>query len=705
MKFLHISQNIFISTIIVLVFTFLISCQSAMQSGSEAGGLTWKNKLKIADKFYNEGYFYDASHYYEEVLVDQPENIDVTYKLAESYFLSRDYKMANQSYKIVMEKNIQLYPLSHYKYALTLKMTGQYVAAKKEFELFGKKYRAYDAPLYKKKVKIEIAGCDFAIKAMENPQNVMIVHVGKEINAAYTEAAPMPIGDDVLIYASLRSDTLIASENLKGKVGKFMLYQAKRENRKWGQGEPLPAIINAPRKDVANGAFAPDCACPDGSKFFFTQCEANDAGKMICEIYSSDFKDGVWSNVKKLDEAINIPGFTSTHPTVGEDKKRGSLLLYFSSDRPDGVGGMDLWYSEITKDGVYKAPRNLGKKVNTVNDELTPYFNVSSNMLSFSSNGHPSIGGYDIFYTSGKMRKWTKPENAGYPINSVVDDMYFVSDDDEEGGYFVSNRKGAIALKSETCCDDIFRYSWDRDMIPKFAIDGFAYNADDSTRTSFQDYDIKLFQIEKDSSEILINEKHITDESEFFFTIKRNKNYKLLATKEGYFPNDAFASTVGLTKSDTLHREIPLKKLELNQAIVLKDVYYDFDKATLREESSRTLNMLVDILNVNPGIVVELSSHTDSKGNDLYNEKLSQRRAESVVKFLRKAGISKDRLVPKGYGEKHPIADNTNPDGSDNPQGRQMNRRTEIKVIGETEITVHKKKANLDDALKGAEGE
>ena len=233
---------------------------------SEGGGLTWKNKLKIADKFFDEGYFYDASHYYEEVLEDQPLNVDVTYKLADAYFLSRDYKLANQSYKVVMENDVQLYPLSHYMYALTLKMTGQFAAAKREFELFRKGYRAFDAPLYKRKVKNEIAGCDYAVKAMENPLNIVVVHVGKEINAAYTEAAPMPVGEDLLIYASLRSDTVIASENLKGKVGKFKLYQAKRENGKWNEGEPLPETINVPKKDVANGTFAPDCACPYGSK-------------------------------------------------------------------------------------------------------------------------------------------------------------------------------------------------------------------------------------------------------------------------------------------------------------------------------------------------------------------------------------------------------------------------------------------------------
>jgi outer membrane protein OmpA-like peptidoglycan-associated protein len=251
----------------------------------------------------------------------------------------------------------------------------------------------------------------------------------------------------------------------------------------------------------------------------------------------------------------------------------------------------------------------------------------------------------------------------------------------------------------------VFRYNWDRDYIPKFAIQGFAYNEDDSTKTSFKDYDIKLYQIDRDSSEILINEAHIVDEKLFFFPLKQNKNYKLVALKDGYFPNDATASTMGLKRSDTLFREIPLKKLELNQSIVLKDIYYDFDKSSLRPESNKTLASLVEILNVNPGIIVEFGAHTDSKGDDLYNEKLSQRRAESVVKYLKKEGINKERMVAKGYGESQFIAPNSHPDGSDNPEGRQLNRRTEIKVIGKTDIEVRKKDVSIDDALKDAEGE
>ncbi|MBL4578369.1 MAG: OmpA family protein [Flavobacteriales bacterium] len=771
-------------------------CGSAKQGGAGSTGLSWKNKLKIADKFYEEGYFYDASHYYEEVLDDQPENVDVTYKLAESYFFSRDYKMANQHYKTVMEKNKDLYPFSHYKYALTLKMNGKYREAKKAFEDFIKTYRAFDAPVYKKKVKNEIAGCDYALTAMENPLNVMVVHMGTEVNAAYTEASPMPVGDDKLLYASLRSDTIIRSEDLKGKVARFKIYESTKQGRKWSKGEPITNNVNVPKMDVANGVFS-----PDGSKFFFTQCEANDAGALICAIYESDYKDGDWTKGKKLNEQINLPGFTSTQPAVQEDKRRKTLILYFVSDRPDGQGGRDIWYTEITAKGEYKKPRSVGKKINTVSDEITPFFNASSNVLSFSSDGHPSMGGYDVFYTSGRGRKWTKPENAGFPINSRVDDMYLVADANEEGGYFVSNRVGTIALKSETCCDDIFRYSWDRDLIPKISVDGFGFDQDEAM-SSFQErstiklhvlrawgdtakttalnddnffvYEelpsleqylfvldqmdtenpgennmarlslldskgnliaeteindkgyfvfkelprmknylfapdvvsevtFRLLVVEQDSSEILINEMTTLEGNPFSFDLKPDKNYKIESAKNGYIAGYVYLTTVGIKKSVVLHRNLPLQKLELNKSIVLKDIYYDFDKATLRPESDRTLGKLVDILNVNPSIIVELGAHTDSKGEDAYNQKLSQRRAESVVKYLKKHGIPKGRLVAKGYGETTPIAGNTNSDGTDNPEGRQMNRRTEIKVVGKTDVVVKKKDATLDDAMKDAD--
>ncbi|MFH1321129.1 MAG: OmpA family protein [Bacteroidota bacterium] len=664
--------------------------------GSE-GGLTWKSKLKLADKFYGEGYYYDAAHYYQEVL-DETDDVDVAYKLAESYYNSRDYKNAEMHYEQVKLQNLVQYPFSQYKYALTLKMNGDYKAAKLEFEKFKNSYRGENSKNHKILADNEIKGCDYAIEAIKKPLEVKIEHLGKAVNAAYTEAAPFPVGDSLLLYASLRTDTIIIAEDGVYKGAKFRLYQSKKDNGKWNTGELLPEIVNVSNADVANGAFSPDL-----KKFFFTRCEENDEGKLLCSIYQSDYENGNWENPVKLDELINMPGFTSTHPTVAPYKK-GAHILYFASDMPGSIGGLDLWYVITSKQGdfaVRKTPKNLGKKINTLNDELTPYFDSKTNILYFSSNGHPGIGGYDVFMTEGNLRKWSDPQNIGYPLNSRVDDMYFVSD--RKGGYFVSNRPGVIALKSETCCDDIFRFDWHK--VLNFAVDGFAYDADDSTQTILEEVKIKLNLIDKGWEEVLIDEVTTVKDLLFFFTLNQNKLYKISAAKSGYFSNSAMVSTLDLEESDTLHVKLPLKKLELNKAIVLKDIYYDFDKATLRPASDKTLDLLVSILNENPEIIVELSAHTDSKGDDLYNEKLSQRRAESVVKFLRKEGISKKRLIAKGYGESQPIALNTNPDGSDNPEGRQLNRRTELKVVGTLDIDIIKEKAKIEDAMEDAEEE
>lgn len=785
--------------IAIVIFLFY-SCGVSVAQNNTPRELSWKNNLKIADRFFEEGFYYDAAHYYQKVLKEKPENVDVIFKMAESFFLSRDYKQAREAYESVMIKNEQLYPLSRFKYALSNKMTGDYASAKDEFAKFIKEYRGSDSPFYKKIVKNEIAGCDYAIEAIKKPLSLEVHPMSKEVNAAYTEAAPMPVGKDKLLYASLRSDTLIVSENIKENAGRFKLYQAIKKNDGWENGMPLPENINVPSMDVANGTFS-----PDGSKFFFTQCESNEAGRLICSIYSSDYKDGIWSNVVRLDKTINVPGFTSTHPAVeknvvsqkkGDGKGGGLFTLYFVSDMPGGVGGLDIWYTEISSKGEYKPPVNAGNKINTISDELTPFFNNSTRTLSFSSNGHPSMGGYDIFIAEGSKKKWSEPENAGYPLNSSVDDMYY-STDMEGDGYLVSNRKGAIALKSENCCDDIFRVQLEREKIVKIAVTGFAFDEEKTsvfsdnirlqlvgssgdallsamwnkenllkfeklpemdnykfmvndlkTDTGFihtltlftqkgekiqdaimsnegyfifdkfpkqnnyifsmdviPDVGFQLFMVDKDSSEILVNEMLLPKGEPYFFTLKQNKNYRLVATKGGYFSNDIKFSTSGIENSITLYRNLPLRKLELNKAIILKDIYYDFDKATLRPESDKTLAFLVEILNENPRIIVELSAHTDSKGDDRYNEDLSQRRAESVVKYLKKSGIDKDRLVAKGYGEKKPIAPNTTPEGTDNPEGRQLNRRTEIKVIGETKVVVQKKAASIEDALKDKTGE
>ncbi len=355
---------------------------------------------------------------------------------------------------------------------------------------------------------------------------------------------------------------------------------------------------------------------------------------------------------------------------------------------------MDIWYSiQSFRDDDFRSARNLGRTVNTEQDEMTPYFDISSNTLYFSSNGHVGLGGFDIYKTEGFRRRWQDPKNLGHPINSSVDDLYYHLRNEREG-YFVSNRPGVIALKNETCCDDIFSFRYKE--ILRFAVTGFVYDKADTTQTPLSDAVVTLYglnEMEGDTAttqkyeEILLDTDSITGENDtaYFFNLKPGKRYRLSAVKDSYLVGKRSISTINRDTSDTMQINIPIKKIQKQESFIVENIYYDFDKATLKDESKPGLDSLIMFLEDNPQLIVEISAHTDSIGSKRYNQRLSQKRAESVVDYLVNQGIDTARLKAKGYGESQPIAPNTKPDGSDNPKGRAKNRRTEFKILGEME--------------------
>ncbi|NSW45678.1 MAG: OmpA family protein [Bacteroidales bacterium] len=335
---------------------------------------------------------------------------------------------------------------------------------------------------------------------------------------------------------------------------------------------------------------------------------------------------------------------------------------------------------------------------------MTPFYDIESHTLYFSSDGWPSIGGLDIFKAQGELTQFSNPENIGFPINSSVDDIYCVTSKNREGGFFVSNRKGTVALLNETCCDDIWEYRWTNFI--QVAITGKIYAIKDSTIYQQLEKQIvdKNFIEELDSTtekvnplpdkkvdlylqqgneRIYIKSISTNENGEFFFNLEPQKEYKILIDNYGFFNKEISVSTMNITHSDTLHADAIYINVIPLEPVVIKNIYYEFSKWNLTDSSKAVIDRtLYKLLVDNPRIVVEISSHTDSISSDEYNLKLSQKRAESVVKYLISKGIDKDRLVAKGYGESKPIAPNTNPDGTDNPEGRQKNRRTEFRIIG-----------------------
>ncbi len=707
---------------------------------------------KMARTAESLGDVYTAIDLYKTFLTAKPDNLKVSFRLAECYRQARDYENAMSLYKKLYDANPKKYGATLFYYGQMLMQQGKYADAKKVFVKFKKVLRTptlKNKRYLKKMYKVMLKACDLAPVLKDSALKVLIYHLDTSVNKAHIEASPLSLSADTLLYSSLRSDKItyynIEDTTVKPPVRKF--YVATGQDAHWTTTGAFKGPFNDTTTNVANGAFS-----PDGSRFYFTKTTQNKAGKIISQIYVSQKTSGIWSSPKRLDEPINDPFYTSTQPTVGIESKKNREVVYFVSDRPGGKGGTDIWYFlyDKTKDR-YSRPRKAGSKLNTVGNEMTPYFDMTTHTLYFSSDGYPGLGGLDIFKTTGELNKWSPPLNMGYPINTEADDLYFTISKNRETGFFTSNRKGGVALKNPTCCDDLYSFRWTQYI--HIAIRGIVFakyniaendtieqvlapapesptqdsvvadslltdtpiqHTADSTiltdsltvvssadsvartfvpKTHETDSTILLDSAQvslllEDSSEgkpveYLIETFNTASGGEYGFQLERGNRYRLVVEKAGYFNGIVDFSTEDINRSDTLIRDIELKKIPM-KAIVLENIYYKFDKADLTAIAKKTIDsLLYPILKDNPKLIVEISSHTDSKGNDDYNKRLSQRRAESVVDYLiREKGIDARRLVAKGYGESKPIAPNTNPDGSDNPKGRAKNRRTEFKIIG-----------------------
>lgn len=638
---------------------------------------------------------YKAIRFFEEYLKAKEDPI-IMYQLAESYRYTRNYPFAQYWYDKAYKGNPKKNAKALYYYATMLKTAQQYDDAGAQFKVFRKQYVDYkDSDLYKKKLRHQIISTDSAQRMIAKPIDAKITRLGSSINTESSEFMPIYLANNSLIYASQAIDSLYTS----GETPKVELYGAKKEGTDWSnigawklEGEGTENL------SINQGAFSPDF-----QRFYFTRCEKQKKYGMICKIYVSKNVFGVWQEPELLPEIINGKNISNIQVAVGTESRRNDEVLYFVSDRPGGQGGLDIWFTIfMPKKNEWRAPRNCGNKINSASNELSPYYDNETRTLYFSSSGLAGLGEYDIFKLTGELGKWTPAENLGYPINSPYDDYYYAPAPDGKTGVFASNRPKGDTQGHETCCDDLYEVNYEN--VFEIPITGKVFEIEDEEIRKLLDKNFKTENISEkaDSAEIRFikgstvslyigntNDKVFLTKTEtdeigsYYFDVDPGKDYVLqfenIKTGRAFIP----FTTRGIETPDT----IKIRDYGINfipkESLIMKNIYYEFGKYKLTKEQKVALDTsLISLMKEAPEIVVELRSHTDNMGSEEFNLKLSQRRAEDIVSYMIKQGVEPNRISGIGFGFSMPLAPNTNPDGTDNEEGRAKNRRTEFKIIG-----------------------
>ena len=664
-----------IKSILFTVLLFISLTSFGQSKAYDFSGKKYGEIKQIAKRADYDGDYYLAIEGYKEVLRLKPDQLAIEERLAFLSFEIRDYESALNLYeKIEKQKPNDAEVI----YAITRLYlhVGKYETARSYIERFKRKFSNDPLTLseYQGKLYLLDQSAKQAIRDTSHLEDYVIWQLDTAINYPHSESSPVTIDNNNLFFASVRSRK--ASFDDKTDLPSRKIYHAYRnEGEGWQVGQTGFPFLDA-REDVGNLAFS-----PDSTYIFFTQCVYDNFGKSVCGIYWTHRNGDQWLNAEPLGKKINLSEYTNTQPTVSQDLE-GNLYLYFVSNRPEGYGGTDIWYCvySIERD-AFSVPKNAGGIINTSKDETTPWYSANQGKLYFSSEGHPGFGGQDVFVSKGQKYTWNLPDNLGKNINTGADENYYSQVPNGEGGYFSSNRATENSLIAKTCCDDIYQFKYAEfiDIRGSGCIKLDSMGVISDITPPFR---IELYAGEGDSLQFLTK---LVDEETWCYTfdLEVNKSYTVMAFKDGYLKAATSLNTNGIKESKLIKINDLVLKKETFDAFVLPEVFYPFDSAELTDRARDTLDLhLYPFLIANPDIIIELSSHTDSKGSDDYNVDLSHRRAKSVVDYMVKLGIEKDRMVPKGSGEFNPRVPNTNPDGSDNPENRAINRRTEVRVLG-----------------------
>lgn len=715
---------------LILIIIFASSVLSSALIGQNApfespydSPVFLKQKAKGAER---ENDYLLAMSYYDKLKNMRPDNEFFWERHAYYSLVNKDYANAEKSYEHLKEQGRSDFDVIFYL-ARTKKHLSKYNEAVELLEKLKKDMRkTKEYGEVRKLLSAELEGC-FLAQRMERVENAYTVKpLNRSVNSRQFEGSPVWINEDQFIYASHKNlELTLFDKDSNTEIPERAMFSAKRKGA--GNWDSPKKSYQAPYIK-SDGNFGNAAFNATRDKFFFTLCEKNDQFKIECKMYWSLLENGSWSTPQLIPGEVNMDGYSSTQPTMGYETMRGREVLYFVSDRPGGKGGMDIWYAILSdRKNRFVSVSNAGSRINTAGNEMTPHYTLPDSILYFSSDGHPGMGGLDIFQTKGERVMWDEPTNIGIPFNSPQDDLYFQPKKGKKEGLLVSNRVGSTPLYGATCCDDIFYYKFEKpvELFAEIQLmdekSGVCLNGEELQMFVHDKYTDDKFLINqfKQSdclvrvalnpdlkysfegnlpnylSDELVIETVDIEESKVF----RDTVYVRPGTEEEKAAVAAESGAIRRTKKEkeeiqTSGKDGPITKFAseevfgglnraFNEPVVLKDIYYEFDSHRLTPKAIASIEeFLIPFLEAFPDIIVSLDAHTDHIGPELYNLELSQKRAARVAGYLISRGIDPKRIIPRGYGESRPVAPNLKPDGSDNPEGRALNRRTELRVVG-----------------------
>ncbi|MEM9671121.1 MAG: OmpA family protein [Bacteroidota bacterium] len=589
------------------------------------------------------------------------EVAESNYKVAESYRLSNRLDQAAEYYEAAIDLGVPDTAVV-FHYAMALKQNGEYEEAKRQLEEYMD--LSEDSVLeYTEWAQQEITNLDNLDSILIKDQYFEIEPL-TAVNTEEAEYAPTVFRGSFYFTSSRGSEKIYKATG----TGFTNIYKAPIQGDQVLTEQARLLGDEFATEGINEGAIT---FSPSGKMMVFARGNnGKKKGTRDVNLYMSRYQKGSWTTPEIL--SINDPNAWDSTPTFSRDGK----TLYFASNRPGGQGGIDLYSARVDGRGRWSNVRNMGSTINTPGHEMFPYV-TDDGKLYFSSDGHPSMGALDIFVAVRREGEITI-ENLGPPVNSVADDfgMSFTTIKD---GYFTSNRSDGAGD------DDIYAFvNNDPELkIVNYFLAGITVTKDEESGEEEIVENVKV-RLRFPQGDDIANET-TGNEGEFGFKVDGGTNYELVAEKEGFFTERVEFSTVGKTipqedlvdmVTDTTFRtKIVLNKLILDKPIVLENIYYEFDEDFITDAAAIELDKLVGILEDNPQIVIELSSHTDSRGDNDYNQDLSQRRAESAVQYLVESGISPNRIAARGYGESQLIIKNAITEDQ-----HEINRRTEFKV-------------------------